>query len=394
MDILLKLRLLLWGMVLALWGVIAYQFLGPQPEDGALGRMRWISNPFPQRPIPSSMLSDPPALVPNTRAPLHSQTSTPRSLATILQPGSIPRRAEPPDGRAIVPRRTARQSHLTKPLPTRPGMLDIGRREVGEIVRPHEEALPEDETVPVGFTRTTTRHFFVFSEGGPPGNKFLETLETLHGNIMLDLASFSPWARDERVSIFLFNNQESYRMVTGRPAWSGGASSVSKRKIYLYESEELIGILAHELCHIYFDSFFQEKGSSNPLWLSEGMATLVQIERGLTAPNWLPENLDVLYEGGGYSLADLMKVETTSGAKDDNVRLWYTQSYSVARFLNRAQWKSSFYRFSRNLRDGLPVGTALYRAYGMPFNRIKALEYAWRYDIETRRITDLQLNNP
>ena len=60
-----------------------------------------------------------------------------------------------------------------------------------------------------------------------------------------------------------------------RPAWSGGASSVGKRKLYVYESEELPGIVAHELTHIYFDGFFLD-GTTDPLWLSEGMATLVE----------------------------------------------------------------------------------------------------------------------
>ena len=196
---------------------------------------------------------------------------------------------------------------------------------------------------------------------------------------MLDLAPFTPWANNERTTIFLFKNQDTYRRVTGRPAWSGGASSVSKRKLYVYESEELPGIVAHELTHIYFDSFFLG-GVTDPLWLSEGMATLVQTERGLAAPNWLKNNLDVLRRGGGYGLDELTKVENTSGAQDDEIRLWYTQSYSVVRFLIRNQYKSSFYKFCRSLRDGAPMKEALYRAYGMPFNSVKALEYAWRYD--------------
>jgi hypothetical protein len=201
---------------------------------------------------------------------------------------------------------------------------------------------------------------------------------------MLDLVAFSPWARDERVAIYLFRDQDSYRRVTGRPSWSGGASSIKSRKIYLYESPESTGILAHELCHLYFDSFFVG-GKPNPLWLSEGMATLVQTERGFAAPNWLRENLALLHRGGGLSLDELTDVDSTAGAGDESVRLWYTQSYSVVRFLIRAQFRSSFYRFCSHLRDGLPLHEALYRAYGMPFNRVKALEYAWRYDLQSSR---------
>ena len=86
----------------------------------------------------------------------------------------------------------------------------------------------------------------------------------------------------------------------------------------------------------------------------------------------------------------MMRVESTAGANDDNVRLWYTQAYSVVRFMIRAQWKSSFFRFCSHLRDGRPTAEALYRGYGMPFNRVKALEYAWRYDLKTRGITGMR----
>jgi hypothetical protein len=240
-----------------------------------------------------------------------------------------------------------------------------------------------EDTVPRGFVKAETPHFLIYAESQPPSLEFMETLENLHANLMLDLAAFSPWARDERVTLFFFRSQESYRSVTGRPAWSGGASSVKRRKIYIYESEELVGILAHELTHLYFDSFFLANAGNNPLWLSEGMATLVQTERGLAAPNWLGRNLHILRRGGGYRLSDLMRVEETAKNSDDAVRLWYTQAYSLVRFLIRSQYRSAFYKFCRQVRDGEAIDDALYQAYGMPFNRVQALEYAWRHDIES-----------
>ena len=205
---------------------------------------------------------------------------------------------------------------------------------------------------------------------------------------VLDLAAFTPWAENDKVTIFLFRNQRTYRDVTGRPEWSGGASSVPKRRLYIYESEELPGIFAHELCHIYYDGFYLD-GRADPLWLSEGMATLIQVERGLAAPQWLRDNLRVIEQGGGYTLDELMSVTSLAGASDDKVRLWYAQSYSVVRFLIRSQYKGSFVRFSTFLKDSKGVDEALYRAYGPPFTRVKALEYAWRYDISSKSLSTL-----
>lgn len=389
MDILIRLRVLLWVMVLSLWGLMVWQFLGDD-EGGDQAQMKWVSRSmetvhrrdiefdddlpdieadgtippeklFAQKP-PDDLTQQPEATV--------RGTTTGAKLARIPSSvsGTMPTITPSPGFVGRAPERmpkSRRDEPQAQPAPQRP-------------TRPPEEEAP----TPKGFTRTQTNHFNIYAEGKAPSLEFRETLESIHANLMLDLAAFSPWAREERVSIFLFRDQESYRRVTGRPAWSGGASSVKRRKVYLYESEELVGILAHELTHIYFDSFFIG-GVTDPLWLSEGMATLVQTERGLAAPNWLRHNLEVIKRGGGYGLDELTRVDNTMGAKDDEVRLWYTQSYSVVRFLIRSQYRSSFYKFCRFLRDGTPIKESLYRAYGMPFNSVKALEYAWRYDAQS-----------
>ncbi|MBI3298523.1 MAG: hypothetical protein HYZ75_10190 [Elusimicrobia bacterium] len=391
MDILIRLRMVLWVLVLSLWGLMVYQFLGDDsaPEQG---QMKWVSRRVEnvhRREL--DVEDDLPDIEADGTIPADKlfEQKPPSDLTS--QPAATVKGSETGAKLARIPASVGAMTPI-KPPPGYTGPVPLGRK---EQPRPPPEARPiptrpvrpaqppeEDATPPKGFTRTQTKHFNVFAEGRPPSLEFLETLENLHANLMLDLAAFSPWAREERASIFLFRDQESYRRVTGRPAWSGGASSVKRRKIYLYESEELVGILAHELTHIYFDSFFLG-GVTDPLWLSEGMATLVQTERGLAAPNWLKQNLDVIKRGGGYALDELIRVENTSGAADEEIRLWYSQSYSVVRFLIRSQYKSSFYKFCRFIRDGSTVKESLYRAYGMPFTTVKALEYAWRYDAQS-----------
>ncbi|OGR84095.1 MAG: hypothetical protein A3J74_08725 [Elusimicrobia bacterium RIFCSPHIGHO2_02_FULL_57_9] len=334
MDALPRVRILIWIAVLSLWGVMVYQFLGEEQDNRP--KMRYISNPYRPQPPPPSL-----AAAPGLRP-------APSSLDYVKPPY--------PQARSSTEYRPEKKSPVS-----------------------HENAR-EDAVSPSGFIRKETRHFDVYSEGYAASQEFLEVLESLHGNLMLDMAPFSPWADEEKVAILLFRNQETYRRVTGRPAWSGGASSVPKRKVYVYESEELLGILAHELCHIYYDSFFLS-GASDPLWLSEGIATLAQVERGLAAPSWLRENMDILERGGGFTMAELMAVTTTARAKDDDVRLWYAQAYSTVRFLLRSRYKSNFYKFSEYLRQGKDTTEALYRSYGMPYNRVKALEFAWRFEL-------------
>ena len=67
--------------------------------------------------------------------------------------------------------------------------------------------------------------------------------------------------------------------------------------------------------------------------------------------------------------------------QQNEVELWYAQAYSVVKYLLDKD-KDSFYQFSKNLKENMPLGKALYRAYGMPFNTLKALEYAWQAQLQ------------
>ncbi len=361
LDVIFKLRLLIWALLLALWGVLVYQYLGEDEPETA--PMHSVVNPYREiQPQPAPLaeererLAAPEQIPPQARAETITQTPAPppSSLSEIR----VPEEFQGPAAEQPKP-----------PAPAPPE----------EVLAPVQEAVP----APSGFVKRETRHFTVYGEDDPPSQEFLDLLENLHGNLMLDLAPFSPWSNDTRVSVFLFQRQETYRRVTGRPAWSGAASSFADKRVYIYEGPDLPGMLAHELCHIYYDNFFP-KDRSDPLWLSEGMATMIQVERGLSTPNWLRQNLQLVERGGGLSLPELMAVTNTVGMPDAKVYLWYAESYSLVRFLLRSQHRSNFYKFSQFLSEGRTVTESLYRAYGMPYNRLKALEYAWRHQIGPR----------
>jgi hypothetical protein len=81
-----------------------------------------------------------------------------------------------------------------------------------------------------------------------------------------------------------------------------------------------------------------------------------------------------------------MRVENTLGAEDEQVHLWYTQAYSVVRFLIRSHYRASFYHFCQNLRDGDSVSNALHRAWGLPFRDLQDLEKVWRHDLQSGKI--------
>jgi hypothetical protein len=376
---------------------MVYQYLGEEEKDMAkMKRIEPYVQPLPpaqayengsEGPLAPSQAAAPPAAALPPLPPIPEPELAP---VAAVEPPRVPPVSDTglnviPSGEFIGPApSSSRRAVASNPRVTAVGPAQRGRAStappVARRIEDRTQSTASDMPTPPGFVRSNSRHFTVFAEQYQASERFIELIESLHSNLMLDLAPFSPWASNERTTIFLFKNQDTYRRVTGRPVWSGGASSVGKRKLYVYESEELPGIVAHELTHIYFDGFFLD-GTTDPLWLSEGMATLVQVERGLAAPNWLRENLEKLESGDGFPIEKLTAVTTTSGWPDAKVRLWYAQSYSIVRFLIRTQYRSSFYKFSAHLRDGRPAPEALYRAYGAPYTRLIALEHAWRYEL-------------
>ncbi|HCE97429.1 MAG TPA: hypothetical protein DER10_02915 [Elusimicrobia bacterium] len=343
-------------------------------------QIRLSKNPFTGKPMEERIVKKhaaPGVYAPPEARIIPPQTSTSRPQGGLIKPlgGADIKEIVSPSGGAA----DRQQDVVTEDMiPGHSAKEKTAMRASGA----RSETYPE---TPKGFSMEETRNFVFYEEGLKVSDELKSTVENLHGSIMLDLVAFSPWTRDNKVFIFYSQTPATYRRITGRPAWSGGAASLSERKIYLYKSDEAFGILAHELTHMYFDGFFTPSNPS-PLWLSEGIATYIQSERGYSTPNWLTHNLNLLQKGGGFKLQDLVRIENLQDADEENVRLWYAQSYSVVRFLLKIKAGDAFYVFCRGVRDGKPAAQALYQAYGMPYNKLSSLEYAWRYDLKTGKL--------
>ncbi|MBI4655733.1 MAG: hypothetical protein HY746_03185 [Elusimicrobia bacterium] len=364
MDIFFRLRVLFWALIIILWGVFMYQYIRKDLDTTPATHIS--QNPF------AKIKPDIPQV---PRQPVVQPAPTQQGSVGQAAPDAMPHRIliKPLDAEKI------------KEIPSERIPEHSAEEKIG-VSRPLKDA-GKHPAAPPGFAPTETRHFIIYHEIVEASEKIRNSMELLHGNIMLDLVAFSPWTRDKKIFVYLCTSQETYQKLTGRPVWSGGAASLIERKIYLYESEEAFGILAHEMTHVYFDGFFTAQIPS-PLWLSEGLATFVQTERGLAPPAWLKENLEMLKKGGGFKLADLTRIENLHDADEDSIRLWYSQSYSLVKFLMRLKQGDAFYQFCKNLKEGQALNQALFRAYGMPYNKISSLEYVWRHDLKTGEISN------
>jgi len=102
------------------------------------------------------------------------------------------------------------------------------------------------------------------------------------------------------------------RSVTGRPPWSGGEELGAQRRSTSYESEEMPASRGTSHAHL-LRRLFLRTARTDPLWMSEGMATVRTGRRGLSEPNWLRENLAASRRWEALPFESFMGVSKTSG---------------------------------------------------------------------------------
>ncbi len=224
---------------------------------------------------------------------------------------------------------------------------------------------------PNGFFAKLTNNYVIFREQFDITKDLTDFIDNIHGNFVLDIIPFSLNSEFKRLFLMLFRTRKNFTKYTSRPEWSQAATDVKSGSIYLMEGTSFKPVFIHELTHIYFDGFFQPY--EPPLWLSEGYAVYNQVKVQSEEENgWIQKNVITLSQKNYINLEKYSEKE---------VELWYAQAYSIVKFLLEKD-KDSFYQFSKNLKSNMTIGKALYRAYGMPFNTLKALEYAWQAKIQ------------
>jgi hypothetical protein len=62
--------------------------------------------------------------------------------------------------------------------------------------------------------------------------------------------------------------------------------------------------------------------------------------------------------------------------------LWYTQAYSLVDYLLNHRSRDEFYKLCTELKNKTPLHQALYRTYGMPFNKVSVLQNVWLHDLQ------------
>lgn len=234
---------------------------------------------------------------------------------------------------------------------------------------------------PPGFLTGETYSFLVYREKGPVTPKLTNVLDNIHGSLMLDLTPFTLIVKPGKILVMLFLAKESYMNYTHRPSWSGASSDLQSDTMYIIEKTGFYALSVHELTHLYFDQFFLPKLS--PLWLSEGMAVYMQVYATQKRPTYVDNRLrQIVQTGKLIPFEQMMAAETLKDYPRDQAEIWYTQAYSVVDYLLNTRSRDEFYKMCEELKNGAPMYQALYRAYGMPFNKVSTLQNVWLHDLQ------------
>lgn len=209
-------------------------------------------------------------------------------------------------------------------------------------------------------------------------------LGAMHGRLRRDLSMFAPWMAKERIKVYLYKNKKSY--VAGEfepPAWSNGVAFYDQKLIATYEvkpKSKIFSVLAHEMSHLLFESYWGEEKRLPPVWLNEGLAMLEENtdSKNPEKSEWY-QSMEVLAGGNYLSFGRFMKIQPTRdlvSADRDTVTMWYVQAYSMVFFLYRKHSRLQFLNFCKLLRGGMPLKKALWRVYR--FQNLAKFEGAWR----------------
>ncbi|OGR41398.1 MAG: hypothetical protein A2X35_10330 [Elusimicrobia bacterium GWA2_61_42] len=212
----------------------------------------------------------------------------------------------------------------------------------------------------------TSPHFEVLHlSAWSPGAISLE-LEKMYASMRMNMAMFAPWMVKEKTKVYIYSSQEAY--LNGEfkpPRWSKGLAYSSKKTIVVYDTgdqDKLKAVIAHELSHLYFESYFAEKLNYPPQWLNEGLAVYME---------------DLVFTDGGpwgralayfpaerrvpFSRFFGLKIDQLDS--DTQIADWYLQSFGTVMYLYRQHTRLQFKGLCEAMRGGEKLEAALWKIY-------------------------------
>ncbi len=181
------------------------------------------------------------------------------------------------------------------------------------------------------------------------------------------IESVIPVSRPDPLKIYIYPSADDLRSglrLSGRD-WVGAHAHPELGVILVAAdgastaSSELARSIAHELAHLYVYEATGEGHDSVPLWLDEGIASMVEGAAG--NPNYATRLAEAVSSGETFDLADLCY---TLPAGADDALLAYAQSTAFVNFLQREYGDQALPRIIAAIADGADCQAAPLRVLG------------------------------
>ena len=229
------------------------------------------------------------------------------------------------------------------------------------------------------------QHFVVYytPDDESLGRLVLRKAEEYYSRIALEIgySRYSTfWTWDDRVKIFIFPDQKSYRQSTGQPQWSTGYANKDShlfktRMIVTFRQEDqfLDGLLPHEISHLILHDFVGFERTI-PIWFDEGVAQLNESDKKNIAHQVMTK---LIVQNQFIPLDALMQWDIRRETDSKKVSVFYAQSVSVVDFLIHEYGSDAFSFLCRNLKDGKDMEEAIRVAYSGSLDSVSILQEKW-----------------
>ena len=274
---------------------------------------------------------------PRIASPSQPNQEYQRGRAQELRPDiNVPPPAQPtePASQAQSQKQPQEQKDFTQMISGLERISQVASEQPGIEAIPTQAIRPADAAhkvrwapPPPGFFTADTFNYLIYREKNQVTSSIKSVLDTIHGNLMLDLTPFTVIIKPNKLLVMLFATKESYHDFTHLPSWSGASSDLQADTMYVIEGNSFYALSVHELTHLYFDGYFLP--TLSPLWLSEGMAVYMQIYASKQKPSWVDHSLRRILSGEIIPFDEMTTTEDLSSYDTSRAELWYTQAYSV-----------------------------------------------------------------
>lgn len=225
----------------------------------------------------------------------------------------------------------------------------------------------------------TSPHFNIYHEANWSPNSIALELERVYGKLRMNVSMFAPWMVKEKTKVYIYRTQKTY--LNGEfnpPRWSKGLAYFATKTVVVYDSGDMAKLratLAHELSHLYFESFYGEKLKNPPQWLNEGLAVMMEDASYAGEGPWA-SSLRYFPQDKIIPLTRYFNVRLDQVRADTDIGYWYMEAFGVASYLFTPRTRIQFKNFCTLLRDGGKLQPSLWKVY-----RIKSLsvfDQSWR----------------